>query len=261
MSRRGVLILALLGCGLVVPVIVGTSCPPPSNPPFISLNTGTSTTNLRILPCEPNRVCVDVINQACVDTEVVLYTHNGFDVADPPEYPIRYSYLCCENPNSPAPCPCSRPGALNGEMQLSSPELYRAVNRTPFIQDGDIVTTLPAKLGRIRRSFPCDQIKSIGIDVGGVGDLPANPQERSSVHYRCTMLEVEYPNWWYAMTNMPIRAEEHVACGATLQFRVYDRNDCASPALTVYRIDPQASKDCKGVVPEAATEQQGNTGG
>jgi hypothetical protein len=200
-----------------------------------------------VLPCEPGRVCVDIINQACVPADVTLYVHDGYDLDG--EYVTRTALECCENQNSTAPCPCDRPGFDVGEVQLRAPELFQAVNRVPIVAGGaELITTLDAQVGRVRRTFLCDELKSVGIEMGDEGDLPAAPEERSSVYYRCTIIEVDREDQ---------DAEEHVACGGTIQFRIYDRNDCAHPDLTQYRVDVDVSQDCTDV---QTTTQNQNTG-
>ena len=243
MSRRGYLALALLTTLLTLPVFFGASCPPPDGPPFIGANPGgtTGTSGRGLPPCEPNRVCVSIINRTCVEAEVVLYVHDGFDLEN--KYVTRTAIECCENPNATNPCPCIRAGSDVGELQLTSPELFDPDNRV--LINGEIVATLAANGGRVLISFPCDSLKTVGVEVGAVGDLPSSWRDRGGPDYRCTIVPVDRGDQEFP---------EDVACGATIQYSIIDRNDCANSDLTVYRVNTDVSADCDDIVQQADDE-------
>jgi hypothetical protein len=251
MSRRGYIVMAILAGCLAIPVIIGASCPPPDDPPFFSIIPSPSTTTQEIPSCEPDRICVSIINLTCLNSDVILYIHNGFDLTG--QYVTRTAIECCENSTSAtSPCPCFRPGSDNGELQLTRPELFQPANRFRFTANGELVDTLPGRSsrltaigGRVTESIPCGDVKSIGIEVAPEGDLPGAPQERSGPDYRCTMTNVDRGD-----SGFP----EQVPCGETIQFSIVDRNDCANQDLTVYRVNMGTSKDCSSV-------QQNQTGG
>jgi len=75
------------------------------------------------------------------------------------------------------------------------------------------------------------------------------------VHYRCAEQPVPVPDYidWVLL-------EEQVPCGETIQYVIYDLNDCADPALTQFSAAWCVSMDCAEAVVEqaedAATDQQ-----
>jgi hypothetical protein len=243
MSRRGYLVMAILAACLAVPVIIGASCPPPTDPPFYSIITSPTTTTQKLPACETGRVCISIINQTCADTDVILYIQNGYDLTG--QYVTQNAIECCQASNATNPCPCFRPGSDTGELQLTRPELFQPQNEHVFSATGELVLTLPGRPdrlsaigGRVTESLDCQDVKSIGIDVGTVGDLPGTVLERSGPQYRCTMNTVDR-----GASEMP----EQVPCGQTIQYAIVDRNECASENLTVYRVDVTTSADCTSV--------------
>lgn len=250
MRRRRYLVGLLLAACAVIPVLFGVSCPPPSNPAFISLQTSPANVNLSLPPCEPERVCVSVVNLACVDAEAALYIHDGFDLDR--EFATEIAFECCDNPNSTVACPCLRTGALNGELQLQRPELF--IDDNLFEISGEDVIALPPN-GRILQSFRCEEIKSIGLEAGGVGSLTDDPGDRTGPDYRCQLTEPSA-----GQRDTEFQAEEDVPCGATIQYTVFDRNDCADPSLTVFRITTDTSQTCADATtnPGAAAGNGGN---
>jgi len=240
MSPRGYLVLTVLACAVAVPVIIGASCPPPEQPAFFSPNAGLSNIGLGLPLCEADRVCISIINRTCINTDITLYIHDGYDLND--EYVIRNAWECCESWTSNQPCPCPRAGSGIGELQLQPPELYTASNRTLIATE--TVVTLEPEGGRVLVSLPCNQVKSIGLEMGFEGDLPISPQEQTDVNYRCSQIPVVREN------NLP----EDVACGATIQFTISDRNTCSDPDLTLFRVATDVSADCSTPVPSTPTE-------
>jgi hypothetical protein len=136
-------------------------------------------------------------------------------------------------------------------MQLTPPELFQPQNRYE-IADGEVIRTLQGREdqlsalgGRITISIRCEEVKTIGLEVGLEGELPGLVQERAGADYRCTGVDLDCTQSY----------TEDVACGATIQYTIVDRNNCANEDLTVFRIETNVSADCTDVQP---TE---NTGG
>ncbi len=252
MRRRKYVLCGILTALVGLPIIIGASCPPPDDPAFVSIITGPGSTVGQDLPnCEQGRVCISILNQTCTDTDVILYIHDGYDLAG--DYVTRTAIECCENENATEPCPCYRCGSDTGELQLTPPELFQPQNRYE-IADGEVIRTLQGRVdrlsalgGRITVSIRCEEVKSIGLEVGLVDELPGLVRERAGADYRCTMVDLDCDQ---AHT-------EDVACGATIQYTIVDRNNCANEDLTVYRIETNVSADCTTVTPGAST----NTGG
>lgn len=239
MYRRTYVTIPVLVACLVLPVIIGASCPPPNNPPFLAI-TAPATGGVGLAACEEGRVCVSIVNEACADAEVMLYVHDGYDLAG--NFITRVALECCEDENATAPCPCFRDGFDIGELQLRRPELFIVANR--FRIAGDVVYDLPGRAsilasrgGSVQVNLDCEEVKSIGLEVGPNGSLPVGPPEdRQGPDYRCTQQEFQQ--------TQP-RALEHVACGETIQFTIEDRNNCVDPTLTVFRIARAVSGGCQ----------------
>jgi len=252
MRRRKYVLYGILTALVGLPIIIGASCPPPDDPAFVSIITGPGSTVGQDLPnCEQGRVCISILNQTCTDTDIILYVHDGYDLAG--SYVTRTAIECCESDNATTPCPCYRCGSDTGELQLTPPELFQPQNRYE-IADGDVIRTLQGREdrlsalgGRITISIRCEEVKSIGLEVGVVGELPGVVRERAGADYRCTMVNLDCAQ---AHT-------EDVACGATIQYTIVDRNNCANENLTVYRIETNVSADCTTVTQGGGT----NTGG
>jgi hypothetical protein len=255
MLRRKHLVCGVLAAGLAIPIIIGASCPPPDDPAFVSIITGPGSTTA--LPsCESGRVCISIVNQTCVDTDIILYIHNGYDLTG--QYVTEQAIECCQSTTSTVPCPCFRPGSDTGELQLLPPQLFQAQNRYKIANNKVVYTVKgrPDKLssqgGRVTVSLRCEDIKTMGLEVGMVGELPGTVQERSGPDYRCTMVT----------TGRGTQAlPEDVACGGTLQYTIVDRNDCADVSLTVIRVDTSVSADCTTVTPTTSGTGGGGMGG
>ena len=251
MHRRKYIVCGILAAGIALPIIIGASCPPPNDPAFVSIITGPGTVTQDLPPCEAGRVCISILNQTCVDADIILYIHNGYDLEG--DFVTRTAIECCENQNATAPCPCFRPGSDTGELQLTPPELFQPVNRYE-IANGNAVYELPGRAdqlsslgGRVTVSLRCEEVKSIGLQVGLAGELPGTVEEQAGADYRCTMVAT------------PQTYPEDVACGATLQYTIVDRNNCANVDLTVFRIETNVSADCTDV--ETTDNTNDGTGG
>lgn len=248
MSGRGYVVLSLLGCCLILPVIIiGASCPPPSNPAFISLQTSPSALTLNLPPCDPGFVCISIVNQSCVDVDTILYVHDGFDLEG--EYVTRTAFECCEDANSDTPCRCYRPGFDTGEMQLVRPELFQADLRREI--EGEMTFTLEPDQG-VLEPIQCGDIKTIGLEVAQAGNLPGSPEFIQGPDYRCAEAPATATGVTWEML------EEDVACGATIQYTIYDRNDCVAVELTVLRVDMDVSRDCSDI--EVGDEEEEGEG-
>ncbi|HPD32408.1 MAG TPA: hypothetical protein PLL20_20640 [Phycisphaerae bacterium] len=242
MRRRKFLLFGLLTALVGLPIIIGASCPPPDDPAFVSIITGPGSTIGQQLPnCERGRVCISILNQTCTDTDVMLYVHDGYDLTG--TYVTRRAVECCENQNATEPCPCYRCGSNSGEMQLTPPELFQPQNRYE-ISTGQVIRTIPGRQdrlsalgGRITISIRCEEVKTIGLEVGLEGELPGLIQERAGPDYRCTRVDLDCAQAY----------TEDVACGATIQYTIVDRNNCANQNLTVFRIETNVSADCTQV--------------
>ena len=241
MSRCAYLVLLMLGLGLVVPVMIGASCPPPQNVPYLDVSTSPSGSQGALPQCEPDRVCVSIVNKTCLDVEVQLYTQDGYDLAG--DYILRTATECCENPSTaPGPCPCDRDGSTEGEMQLLEGELFDLINITSLAGSDDPLelrgrTSRSVSQGAgIIESFRCTAIKNIGVEVAPIGDLPVSYEDREGPDYRCAMTAVDYTD--------PPRPED-VACGETIQYVVADRNDCIDPDFTILRLNTEVSGGCQ----------------
>lgn len=250
MRRGKYVVYGLVAALVALPIIIGASCPPPDDPAFVSIITGPGSTTGQDLPnCEQGRVCISILNQTCTDTDVILYIHDGYDLAG--TYVTRWAIECCENENATEPCPCYRCGSDTGELQLTPPELFQPQNRYE-IADGEVIRVLQGREdqlsalgGRLTISIRCEEVKTIGLEVGLEGQLPGLVQERAGADYRCTGVELECAQAY----------TEDVACGATIQYTIVDRNNCANEDLTVFRIETNVSADCTEVQPTD------NTGG
>lgn len=196
--------------------------------------------------CENGWLCVSIVNQTCVDVDVILYVHNGYD----PEgvYATSAALECCEDENAASPCLCPQPGSGTGELQLVPPQLFHPLNR--YVIGDEIVHTLsgrpdfvaPAE-GGVEVALRCEDVKSIGLEVGLAGELPDGVQERSGSHYRCTTVATDR-----GIYDRP----EQVPCGGTIQYVIYDRNSCGNPDVVVFRVDTWTSADCTAVTSDAA---------
>jgi hypothetical protein len=190
--------------------------------------------------CQDGQVCINIVNRTCVDVDIILYVHNGYDLEG--SYAIRAAVECCQEEQATQPCLCLRPGADTGEMQLYRPELFGRPENRYDISNGSVVYTIKGRPDELSPSgdsatvsLPCGDVKSMGLDVGRAGELPALVQERSGPQYRCTMIATDRGG--------EVRPED-VPCGGTIRYTLFDRNDCAGPNLTVFRVMVDVSADC-----------------
>jgi hypothetical protein len=209
---------------MIAPIMIGASCPPPSNPFFLSLTTTTLDVTTQVPNCVAGFVCVSIVNTACVDVDVALYVHDGFD--PDLDYTSGAALACCPNPDTAvAACPCPRPGYQVGEAQLTRPELFTDVNQTP-IQGEDVRMLQPRE--SVLLQIQEGDIKSFGIALGRVGTVPAAPEIRDGPRYRCTLVAIPET---ISAPGGSARAEEDVPSGETFQFKIYDQSNCAAPGL------------------------------
>lgn len=224
MFGRRRLIVGVLAACLALPIMIGSSCPPPSNPFYLSLTTATVEATTQVPDCVAGFVCVSIVNTACIDVDVALYVHDGYDPTL--QYNSGVALACCPNPDTAtAACPCPRSGYQVGEAQLTRPELFAAANLSPI--QGQTVRTLRARESVLLQVQEGD-IKSFGIALGRVGTVPASAEIRDGPRYRCTYAAI-------SETTSPVggsmRASEDVPIGETFQFRIYDQSNCAAPGL------------------------------
>jgi hypothetical protein len=205
MSRlQAALTLLLLSCG-AVPILIGASCPPPTNPPLFNVipdNDGL--TDIQIPACVQGFVCVNLANGATIPVVMSLYTHNGFDpndqFADPPQF------SCCTNPNSQVACPCPCPGRDTGNCRLDRIEIFQLNNLRP-VSNLQQVPLAPNQsiLQRVR----CEDVKTLGAAVAKVdGNSVVAPEDAAGPIYR------DEPGG--------------VLCGQTVQFLATDLNETGS---------------------------------
>lgn len=219
-GRRGLVIAILCGAA-ALPVIIGASCPPPTNPFYLAVTPDRLNTNTQIPECSPGFVCISVVNTACVDCEVSLFRHDGYDLTTPPTY-------CTWVPPNNVWFPEDRsqycPGYNVGEYQLSRPQLF-AANLLYPIQGQNVRVLKPRESLQVR--IQDTSVKSFGIQLGRVGTLPNNPEITDGPKYRCTMVDLGP----YVRVQ---RSPEHVPSGETFQFVIYDLNNCALPGLAQF---------------------------
>jgi hypothetical protein len=246
MSRRRLVILTVLGAAVALPILIGASCPPPSNPFFLSLTTNRLNVGTDIPSCVQGFVCISIVNAAYVDVETALYIHDGFDPTAPYKYPSGSSIACCPNPSSATiGCTCPRPGYLVGEIQLARPELFAAGTPAPpnlYPIQGSNVRVLKARESVFIQIQDGD-IKTFGIAIGRTGTLLANPEITDGPRFRCSMVAVQ------AIPGQPgvERLPEDVPSGETFQFVIYDQNEGASPGLA--RLATRTGKSGTGSCP------------
>jgi len=221
MIGRRWLVVAALCAAVALPVIIGASCPSPSDPVYLAVTTSELTVTTQIPQCNPGFVCISVVNTACVDVEVSLYIHNGYDLTNPPTY-------CSWTPPNNVWYPEDRsqycPGYNVGEYQLAQPQLFTDVNLYP-ISGQDIRVLNPRESLQVR--IQDTSIKSFGIEVAGSGGLPNSPEIVDGPKYRCTMVDLG------SDIRVP-RSSEHIPSGETFQFVIYDLNNCALPGLAQF---------------------------
>lgn len=218
-SRRFLVACGILGA-LVLPVVIGTSCPAPSNPFYLSVTSNRLNLGTQVPDCVQGFVCLSVVNSACINVDVSLYVNNGYD--------LQLNY-CNWNPPfiSWIPLYASQycPGYNLGEYQVSRVDLFAppagsASNLYP-IQGSAIRTLTPRESVLVQ--IQDGDIKTFGIAIGRVGTLPDTPEIRDAPRYRCTMVDLG--------TILVSRAQEDVASGETFQYTIYDQSDCVIPGL------------------------------
>jgi len=246
MSRRRLVIVSVLGAAVALPILIGASCPPPSNPFYLALTTNRLNVGTDIPSCVQGFVCISIVNAAYVDVETALYVHDGYDTTSPYKYPSGYSTACCPNPASATVgCACPRPGYLVGEIQLSRPELFATGTPLPpnlrQIQGSNVRLLQPRESVFVQ--IQEGDIKSFGITVGRTGTLLANPEIRDGPRYRCSLVAVQ------AVQGQPgtERLTEDIPSGETFQFVVYDQNEGAAPGLA--RLATRIGKSSSGPCP------------
>jgi hypothetical protein len=238
------LMISLLCASLGLAVVIGASCPPPATPFFLSITTNRLNVGTQVPDCVPGFVCISIVNTACADCEVALYTHDGFDPVQ--QYPSGQSTQCCPNPATAAgPCNCPRSGYQVGELQLTRPELFAAgatatpPNLRPI--DGQNVRVLRPRESVLVQIQDGD-VKSFGVSVGSRGSLLANPEIQDGPRYRCTLVPIPPVPGAVDLS----RAIEDVPSGETFQFVVYDQSDCAAPGLARFATRVGVSASCPG---------------
>ncbi len=258
MSRRRLVILTVLGAAVALPILIGASCPPPSNPFFLALTTNRLNVGTDIPSCVQGFVCISIVNAAYVDVETALYVHDGFDppMPDPDrpgsyiyQYPSGTSLACCGSGIiTNTGCACPRPGYLVGEIQLSRPELFAAgAAAPPNIRpvQGTNVRVLKARESVFVQIQDGD-IKTFGITVGPTGSLLDNPEITDGPRYRCSLVAVQAIEGQPGVERLP----EDVPSGETFQFVIYDQNEGAAPGLA--RLAVRTGKSGSGSCPAVA---------
>lgn len=217
-GRRG-LLTGVLFAAAALPVIIGASCPPPSNPFYLAITPDRLSTTTQIPACSPGFVCISVVNTACVDVDVSLYVHDGYD--------LNLTYCNWTPPTTqwiPQTAQQYCPGYNVGEFQLSRPYLFQAGFLYPI--QGDNIRTLRARES-LQVRIQDSSVKSFGIQLARPGSLPANPEITDGPKYRCTMVDLGSD---LRVTRLP----EDVPSGETFQFVIYDLNNCALPGLAQF---------------------------
>ena len=236
--RRSLVISMIVTC-IALPVIIGASCPSPSAPFFTDIGTTTGRTVTQVPDCSPGFVCISIINTTCIDVEVALYVHNGFDLGlDYCEFergitivgtPLRASEEC--------------PGYNLGEYQIALPQLFDPPADQPSNlytiqgQETRILKPRETLLERIELS----KIKTFGVRIGRVGTLPGNPALTDAPRYRCTRVPL-------GTIRVP-RSSEDVPTGETFQYVIVDELDCGLPgaALFALRTGTSSTGGCPSV--------------
>lgn len=247
MLRNRHLIISLLCASLGLTVVIGASCPPPSTPFFLSISTNRLNVGTQVPDCVAGFVCISIVNTACINCEVALYTHDGFDPLQ--QFPSGQSIQCCPNPSTAAgPCNCPRPGYQVGELQLTRPELFAVGTGAtpPHLRqiEGQNVRVLQPRESVLIQIQEGD-IKTFGLAVGRQGTLLANPEIQDGPRYRCTMVPIPAVPGAVDLA----RADEDVPSGETFQFVVYDQSNCAAPGLARFATNVGVSANCPIITP------------
>jgi len=215
MSVRRFAILSLVGAAVVVPILIGASCPPPSTPGLYGLVTTNLNTAITVPPCNPGFVCINFTNSTIVSVKVALYRHNGYDPSN--ECGTVSLFSCCTNPNSTVACPCPCQGAQTGECKLGRDDLFTGCGTEPVTQNLDTingattVTLAPAQ--SVQKRVRCGDVKTLGAAVAlATGDPLTAPADQNGPVYR--------------------GEAGGVACGGTVLFHVVDLNNTTNTGNT-----------------------------
>jgi hypothetical protein len=230
MSVRRYAILSLVGAAVVIPVLIGASCPPPSTPGVYGLVTTNIGTDITVPACNPGFVCVNFTNSTVVDVKVALYRHNGYDPSNKCGTVSLFS--CCTNPNSTVACPCPCQGAQTGECKLGRDDLFTGCSLDPAtanldpINGAQTVDLAPAQ--SIQKRVRCGDVKTLGAAVSLAANSPITaPADQNGPVYR--------------------GEPGGVACGGTVLFHVLDLNNTdtgntTDPGLVTLAIQTQFSQ-------------------
>lgn len=206
MSFRRYAVAGLIGAAVVIPILVGVSCPPPRGTGIYGLVT--DTTNITVLPpCTSGFVCVSFTNSTTIPVNVALYRHNGFDTNN--QCGTTSSFQCCTNPNSQVACLCPCEGGTTGECEINREDLFTGCSLQPPTQNLDTIngaqTTALAPAQSVEKRVRCGDVKTLGAAVSKADESPiTNPADQNGPVYR------DEPGG--------------VTCGGTVQFLVIDLN-------------------------------------
>lgn len=214
MSFRRYALGAAVCASVLIPILVGVSCPPPTGTGIFGLVT--DTTNVTVLPpCNPGFVCISFTNSTTIPVNVALYRHNGFDAQN--KCGSTSSFQCCTNPNSPVACPCPCEGATTGECQLSREDLFTGCSLDPPTANISPIngaqTANLAVAQSLQERIRCGDVKTLGAAVSRATESPiTDPEDQNGPVYR------DEPGG--------------VACGGTIQFLVIDLNETTAGGST-----------------------------
>lgn len=236
-NRRYWIVLVLAG-GVVLPVIIGASCPAPSDPFVIPVTSNRINIGTQVPNCTPGFVCISVVNSTCVDLEISLYVQNGYD--------LQLLYCRWQAPldlNTPMRASEECPGYNNGEYQVSRVDLFNPpaplASNLYKIQGEDIRSLKPRESVLVQ--IQAADLKTFGLMIGRTGNLPTTPEYVDGPRYRCTMK---------ALGNIKVpRSSEDVPSGETFQYTIYDQMDCSIPGLAslAIRTGSSSSRGCPAV--------------
>lgn len=206
MSARRYILGCLIAATVVVPILIGASCPPPSTPFYYSMVIDNTNTTV-LPPCNPGFVCVTFTNSTTIPVEVALYTHNGYDTAN--KCSSTSSFQCCTNPNSTTACPCPCTGAQTGECKLTRDDLFTGCGTDPPTANLDTINGQQVAQLAVNQSVQerirCGDVKTLGAAVSRTDADPITaPADQNGPVYR------DEPGG--------------VRCGGTVQFLVVDLN-------------------------------------
>jgi hypothetical protein len=211
MSVRRYTIGFLISASVVVPILIGASCPPPQGTGIFGLVTTNTNVDFTVPTCNSGFVCIVFTNSTIVPVKVALYVNNGYDPAN--QCGSLSSFTCCTNPNSTVACPCPCPGAPTGNCKLNRQQLFAgctgqaATANLSSINGSQTPDLAPAQSMEAR--LRCVDVKTLGAAVSRDTDNPVtNPADQNGPIYR------DEPGG--------------VACGQTVLFQVIDLNNTTS---------------------------------